>query len=254
MHRCKIFQILYQPSYPLDFQEKGTSREHLSLIKIIHRWRFQKNTTTYMTWRILNLHNMRKSSFQKLKLQIRMTLKFKSGIESYRHSIWKAEISFWPWENIWLIRETHTPSIMPHFLFSQGIESHHIANWLCTNIPQELNQIWTFRGWLIVLHRISLPVIAFIIISIFSFFSIFFPTGLTKSGKLNGTFKQNTSLLYSIFWYQLILTDKLEPPSICYKHNKQLQNKIIKHYGPRNQQPSEYTDYNIFFYCQMLVC
>lgn len=29
MHRCKIFQILYQPSYPLDFQEKGTSRTSL---------------------------------------------------------------------------------------------------------------------------------------------------------------------------------------------------------------------------------
>jgi len=95
-----------------------------------------------------------------------------------------------------------------------------------------LNQIWTFMGWLDFWHRSSLPAIAFTVISTFSFFDIF-PTGLTKSGKVNGTFKKNSSLLYSIFWYQLNLTDNLEPPSICYKHKKHM-NKITKPFGPRN--------------------
>lgn len=78
-------------------------------------------------------------------------------------------------------------------------------------------QIWTFRGWLIVLHRSSLPAIASTFNCIFSLFDILFPAGVTKSGKVNGTSKENSPLQYTTFWDQWILIDKLEPPSICSK-------------------------------------
>ena len=79
------------------------------------------------------------------------------------------------------------------------------------------NSTRTFSGWLIVLHRSSTPVTASTLICIFSLLDILFPAGLTKSGKVNGTFKENWPLEYTIFWDHRTLIDKLEPPSTYHK-------------------------------------
>ena len=97
-------------------------------------------------------------------------------------------------------------------------KSHHI--FICYNIkcsPTESSKIHTFRGWLIVLHKSSLPVLAFTFTCIFALFAILLPAGLTKSGKVNGTFNENSPLRCTSFWDQLSLIDKLLPPSNCCK-------------------------------------
>jgi len=74
MHTYKVYR--YSTNLlTLKISWMNVHAEHISLIKIIHRCRFQENPTTYMTWRFLNLYNMPKCSFQQLKLQIRMTRK-----------------------------------------------------------------------------------------------------------------------------------------------------------------------------------
>lgn len=53
----------------------------------------------------------------------------------------------------------------------------------------EKEAVKTFNGWLVVLHRTSFSVPGLTFTSIFSFLDIFFPAGVTNSGKVNGTFK-----------------------------------------------------------------
>lgn len=73
----------------------------------------------------------------------------------------------------------------------------------------------TFRGWLVVWHKSSVPGPAFTFNWIFSFLEIFFTAGVTYSGKLNGIHKENWPLLCNTLWDQLTLIERLEPPSTC---------------------------------------
>lgn len=72
----------------------------------------------------------------------------------------------------------------------------------------------TFKGWLVVLHKTSIAEPTFTFNAIFSFFDIFFPAGMTYSGKVNGTFKVRLPSPYNSFWDQLMVIDKVVPPSI----------------------------------------
>uniref|UniRef100_A0A7C9A7K6 Uncharacterized protein n=1 Tax=Opuntia streptacantha TaxID=393608 RepID=A0A7C9A7K6_OPUST len=50
----------------------------------------------------------------------------------------------------------------------------------------------SFRGWLTVLHKTSVPSSGCTVSCIFSFFGIFLLAGVTYSGKLNGTHRENS--------------------------------------------------------------
>jgi hypothetical protein len=91
------------------------------------------------------------------------------------------------------------------------------------------NQIRTCRGWLVVLNRSSLPATTSTFSRIFSLLAILFPAGFINSGKVNGTFKEYSPLEHTTFWDQLILIDKFEPPSICYKPHIQKHKQHHKH-------------------------
>lgn len=79
------------------------------------------------------------------------------------------------------------------------------------------NDFTTFKGWLVLLHKTCVAVPGLTFNKIFSLLEILFPIGLTYEGKLKGTRRQNCSCSYSIFWDQLALTERKEPPSTFQK-------------------------------------
>lgn len=110
----------------------------------------------------------------------------------------------------------------------------------------------TFNGWLIVLHKISVPGPAFTLIFILSFLAIFFPAGVTNSGKLYGIVKVYWPSWYNSFCDHLTLIVRLEPPSICEKtYNNGIMELWKRRYRELKHKPWTKTTFERYLrYCK----